>query len=111
MKPYTISFTQGEAGFKSTIDEEILYVDMNQTTYDRCNYLQRHRVLSKRDSDDAVLADTGVKLMQKLHQMYSGTVIFESKDNMIFDYSKANFIAEKFKEKKIGIFYRSFKQS
>lgn len=106
MKPYTISFTQNEAGFKSTIDEEILYVDMKDTTYDRCSYLKKHRVLSRRDSDDAVLADTGVKLMQKLHQMYSGTVIFESKDNMIFDYSKANFIAEKFKGKKIGIFYK-----
>jgi len=106
MKPYTISFTQNEAGFKSTIDEEILYVDMKDTTYDRCRYLKKHRVLSRRDSDDAVLADTGVKLMQKLHQMYSGTVIFESKDNMIFDYSKAEFIAKQFKGEKIGIFYK-----
>jgi len=106
MKPNTISFTQNEAGFKSTIDEEILYVDMKDTTYDRCRYLKKHRVLSRRDSDDAVLADTGVKLMQKLHQMYSGTVIFESKDNMIFDYSKAEFIAKQFKGEKIGIFYK-----
>ena len=106
MKPYTISFTQNEAGFKSTIDEEILYVDMKDTTYDRCSYLKKHRVLSRRDSDDAVLADTGVKLMQKLHQMYSGTVIFESKENMIFDYSKAEFIAKQFKDEKIGIFYK-----
>ena len=106
MEPYTISFTQNEAGFKSTIDEEILYVDMKTTTYDRCTYLKKHRVLSRKDSEDAVLADTGVKLMQKLHQMYSGTVIFESKDNMIFDYSKAEFIANKFKDNKIGIFYK-----
>lgn len=38
--------------------------------------------------------------------MYSGTVIFESKENMIFDYSKAEFIAKQFKDEKIGIFYK-----
>jgi len=44
--------------------------------------------------------------MQKLHQMYSGTVIFESKNSMIIDKAKAKFIAEKFKDVKIGIFYK-----
>ena len=44
--------------------------------------------------------------MQKLHQVYSGTIIFESKDSVVFDYSKANFIKERFKGQKIGIFYK-----
>jgi len=106
MEPYTISFTQQQAGFKSTIDEEILYVDMDPRTYSTCKYLQKHRVVKRKESDDVVLADTGVKLMQKLHQMYSGTVIFESKDSVVFDYNKANFIKERFKDQKIGIFYK-----
>jgi len=106
MKPYTISFTQSEAGFKSVIDEEILYVDMDDLTYRRCDYLQKHRVIERKDTGDVVLADTGVKLMQKLHQMYSGTVIFESKEVAVFDYSKVEFIKKRFKGNKIGIFYK-----
>ena len=44
--------------------------------------------------------------MSKLHQMYSGTVKFESGKSMIIDSSKAKFIKNKFKGKKIGIFYK-----
>lgn len=106
MKKYTISFTQQQAGFKSTIDEEILYVDMDPRTKRTCDYLQKHRVVKRKNSDDVILADTGIKLMQKLHQMYSGTIIFESKDSVVFDYSKANFIKERFNGQKIGIFYK-----
>ena len=104
MKPYTIAFTQKEAGFKSVIDEEILQVDMEDRTYDLCNRLQRDKVLQ--GSDEVVLADTGVKLMQKLHQISSGTVIFESKKSVVLDYSKAKFIKKRFKYEKIGIFYK-----
>lgn len=104
MKPYTIAFTQKEAGFKSVIDEEILQVDMEDRTYDLCNRLQRDKVLQ--GSDEVVLADTGVKLMQKLHQISSGTVIFESKKSAVLDYSKAKFIKKRFKYEKIGIFYK-----
>lgn len=104
MSPYTISFTQDEAGFASTIEEEILYVDMKPNTYSMCKFLQKHKVLE--GDNEIVLADTGVKLMQKLHQLYSGTIIFESKNSMILDLSKANFIKERFKGKKIGLFYK-----
>ena len=104
MKPYTISFTQQQAGFKSVINEEILEVDMEQRTYDLCKRLKKDKILQ--GSDEVVLGDTGVKLMQKLHQIFSGTVIFESKKSVVLDYSKARFIKDKFKDKKIGIFYK-----
>ena len=104
MKPNTISFTQEQAGFASSIDEEILYVDMNPNTYKLCKQLQRDKVIEGKD--EVILADTGVKVMQKLHQMYSGTVIFESKNSMIIDKAKANFIVQRFKGLKIGIFYK-----
>lgn len=42
----------------------------------------------------------------KLHQLYSGTIKFESGNHMVVDYSKAHFIKEKFKENKIAIFYK-----
>ena len=44
--------------------------------------------------------------MQKVHQLCSGTVKFESGESMVLDYTKAEFIRERFKDKKIGIFYK-----
>jgi hypothetical protein len=44
--------------------------------------------------------------MQKLHQLYSGTVKFESENTMVLDYSKAIHIQAKFKGKKIAIIYK-----
>jgi hypothetical protein len=52
------------------------------------------------------LADTGVKLQQKLHQLYSGTCKFEDGTSKVIDYSKALFINNHFKGEKIAIFYK-----
>lgn len=104
MAPYTISYTQQEAGFKVKITEHKVYVDMQPETYALCKRLSRDLVIE--GSDQVVLADTPVKLMQKLHQMYSGTVKFESGDAMVLDKSKAEFIKGHFAGKKLGIFYK-----
>ncbi len=104
VKPFTISLTQKEAGFVTETTEDVLEVKMLDTTYNLANKLKKDLVVE--GSDDVVLADTPVKLMMKLHQIYSGTVKFESGNSMIVDYSKAEFIKEHFKGKKIGIFYK-----
>lgn len=104
MKPHTISFTQKQAGFKVVTEENILQVEMMPTTYKMVNTLTKHRVIEGKE--EVILADTPVKLMQKLHQMYSGTVKFEGGNSMVFDYSKAEFIYSHFLGKKIGIFYK-----
>ena len=104
VKPFTISLTQKEAGFVTETTEDVLEVKMLDTTYNLANKLKKDLVVE--GSDDVVLADTPVKLMMKLHQIYSGTVKFESGNSMIVDYSKAEFIKEYFKGKKIGIFYK-----
>lgn len=101
---YLITYTQDEAGFKSVINEHVLKCDMKPNTYNICDRLKRDLVIE--GSSKVILADTGVKLMQKLHQMYSGTVKFECGDSMVIDDSKALFIANKFYTKKIGIFYK-----
>ena len=44
--------------------------------------------------------------MQKLHQIYSGTIKFKSGAKQTLDYTKAKFIFNEFKGKKIGIFYK-----
>lgn len=102
MEPYMISYTQRQAGFESEIEEEILTVQVN--TKGICNQLKKDLVVEI--DDQVILADTGVKLMSKLHQMYSGTVKFESGRSMVLDTSKADFIKWKFSCDKIAIFYK-----
>jgi len=104
MKPYTISFTQKEAGFVNEINEEIMWVEMNNTTYVLAERLKKDRVVE--GNDNTILGDTPAKLMQKLHQLYSGTVKFESGDSITIDKTKAEFIKDYFGNQKIAIFYK-----
>ena len=99
-----ITHTQEESGFESKITEHVYLIPMRDITYSLCNKLKKDLVIQGKD--DVILADTGAKLMSKLHQMYSGTVILESGLRNIYDDSKAQFISKKFINKKIGIFYK-----
>jgi len=102
--PYMISFTQKEAGFTTEVKENIIYCEMSPTTYKLADLLKKDLVIEGKD--DIIMADTAVKLMSKLHQLYSGTIKFESGNTKVLDYSKAELIASRFKGKKIGIFYK-----
>ena len=104
MKPYTINYSQKDAGFVVDTTEYILEVDMSVNTYKMIEKLKKDLVLE--GAVETVLADTAVKLMSKVHQMYSGTIKFESGNSMVIDTSKADFIREHFKGQKIGIFYK-----
>ena len=103
MKPYTIAYSQKEAGFKVKTTEKVLEVEMEKTTYELARELKKKLVIEGKR--EIILADTPVKLMMKLHQLYSGTIKFESGNSDILDYSKAKFIRSKFKNMKVGIFY------
>ena len=107
MKPHTISYSQKEAGFVSNIEEEVLTVKMRDSTYSLANRLKRDLVVEGKE--EVLLADTPVKLMMKLHQIYSGTVKFESGKSMTLDTTKGDLIKLYFTGRKIGIFYK-FKQ-
>lgn len=104
IKPYMISYTQSEAGFTSKVNEHVLKVTMSDTTYKIADKLKRDLVFEGKE--DVILADTPVKLMQKLHQIYSGTVILESGKAIMLDKTKAEFIREKFAGKRIAVFYK-----
>ena len=104
MEPYTINYTQQEAGFMSETKEEILEVEMKESTYKIIKKLKKDLVVEGKE--DIILADTPVKLMMKVHQLCSGTIKFESGNSMILDLSKAEFIKEQFEGCKIGIFYK-----
>ena len=100
-----IPFTQEQAGFKQDVHEEIVSVKMQPATYLLADRLKRDRVYIGKDGN-VVLADTGAALLSKLHQIYTGTVIDEKEHGIIFDRSKAYWIKENFKGKKIAIFYK-----
>ena len=104
MMPYMISYTQKEAGFKVNTKEHIMHVKMSDLTYKLTSQLKRDLVVLGKE--EVILADTPVKLMMKLHQMYSGTIKFESGNSMVMDLSKAKMIYENFCLAKIGIFYK-----
>ena len=104
MKPFTINYTQSEAGFVAETKEKVLEVEMKESTYNLIKKLKRELVVQGKD--ELILGDTPVKLMMKMHQLFSGTIKFESGKSMVIDYSKAQFIYDNFCDHKIGIFYK-----
>jgi hypothetical protein len=101
---YFIRYTQKDAGFETSVNENILYCNMLESTYNIAKSLKKDKVV--KGVFEAILADTAVKEMSKLHQIYSGTVKFESGKSMIIDHSKGFFIKDKFQGQKIAIFYK-----
>jgi len=101
IQPYILKFTQENAGFKSKVNEKIIYFDScNKNIIEK---LKKDNIVEGKS--EVILADSGSKMMSKIHQLESGTIKFESNNSMILDDSKALFIAEHFKGKKLAIFY------
>lgn len=100
-----ISFTQEEAGFTSPVHEHLVFVPMKPSTYQLAALLKRDRIYITKAGNE-ILGDTAVKLMGKLHQIYSGTVLSEDGTMTAFDDSKIVYLKERFKDKKIAIFYK-----
>jgi hypothetical protein len=102
-----LAFTQEEAGFTELVKENVLYVKMEDNTYKFAERLRIDKVITNKEGK-SVLGDTAVKLMNKLHQIYSGSVIVDAPErySKVFDYTKAEFIKQYFAGKKIAIFYK-----
>lgn len=102
-----LNFSQMDAGFEQLVKETILHVKMKVSTYKFADRLRIDKMVSNSDGQ-IVMADTAVKLMQKLHQIYSGTVIIDEPERIAkaFDDTKALFIKDYFKGKKIAIYYK-----
>ena len=103
---YIISFTQQEAGFTTSVNEMVLECEMKPITYQIIKKLHKDLVVTSSVDGTQILADTGVKLQQKTHQLFSGTIKFEDGSFRVIDDTKAHFIKNSFEGKKIGIFYK-----
>lgn len=101
IKHLIITYTQKQAGFDSEVKENILWHEVK--TKNIIQTLQKDRIVQ--GTNEVILADAPAKLMSKMHQLEGGTIIFESGNSQILDTSKAEFINEKFKGKKIAVFY------
>jgi len=104
MKPFTINYTQKEAGFIAETTEEVFEVELKESTYSLIKRLKRDLIVEGKE--EVILGDTPVKLMSKVHQLCSGTVKFESGKSMVLDTTKAEFIKEQWQGCQIGIFYK-----
>lgn len=104
INPIKLSYTQKEAGFKSEIKDVIHKVAMKQATKIIIKALKKNNIVQGRD--EVIIADSGVKLMSKLHQLSSGTIKFDSGNSMILDTNKIDYVFDKFKGRKIAIFYK-----
>jgi hypothetical protein len=83
----------------------IIELEMKPITYQIIKKLQKDLVVISK-SGKKIVADTGAKLMQKVHQLSSGTIKFEDGSISIIDDTKAQYIKDNFSEYKIGIFYK-----
>lgn len=104
MDPFMINYTQAEAGFIAETIEEVFEVELKESTYKLIKKLSRDLIIEGKE--EVILGDTPVKLMSKMHQLYSGTVKFESGKSMVIDTAKADFIKKQFIGCQIGIFYK-----
>jgi hypothetical protein len=99
--PYILKYTQLESGFESKVNEHVIYIP--ELCQNLILKLKKDKVIVGKE--ETILADSGSKMMQKIHQLESGTIKFESGKSQSLDYSKAIFIRDKFKGKKIAILY------
>ena len=105
-----LSYTQEEAGFSELVNEHVHYVKMSDKTYKICERLRLDKIVNG-TGGRIIEADTAVKLMNKLHQLYSGTVLFDQHevgdcDSSVLDDSKGDYIFDKFQGKKMAIYYK-----
>jgi hypothetical protein len=100
-----VTFTQKEANFEiSELHDEIEKINIMPETHNLAKTLITDRYYAFEDGAE-VVCDSAVTLQQKLHQLYSGTII-TSHGSKIIDTSKVQYILDNYVGKvKVAIFY------
>lgn len=104
-KHYMVHLSQEEAGFESLVEEEVLYVKINENLYKLMDRLKKDKVY-KLKSGHTIVADTPVRMQSVFHQLSSGTIKIDDDTRLVLDDSKANFIKMRYSKLKIAIFYK-----
>ncbi len=102
IQPLFITVTQEQAGFNQVVKEHFHTVNMSEETIRDFKQLRKDRVISAKQ----ITADTPAKLLQKCHQLASGTIINDTGEYEINDYAKIKYVLNKFYSRKIAIFYK-----
>jgi len=95
--------TQEDAGFKVEVEERFLTAKMPDNLKNIIAGVMRDKVYI--DDKFSIVADTAVKVMQKVHQLSSGTVIDDNGYQIISEF-KAQYMAQWAEGRKIVIFYK-----
>jgi hypothetical protein len=108
IKPFTLSFTQKDANFLVTLHEHFCEVPMAPICKTIADRLMSEGVVQGKTG--CISAETPAALMQKVHQVCSGTVILdevegEPRQSVILSDAKARYIAETWPTEKLVIFY------
>jgi hypothetical protein len=100
-----VTFTQKEANFEvPELKDEVEGIDIMPETHHIARELLTNRYYAFKDGAE-VVCDSAVSLQQKLHQLYSGTII-TSFGSKIIDDSKVRHILDNYVGKvKVAIFY------
>jgi len=101
-EPHMISFSQQEAGFRCEVKEFFHRVEIPKLP-EMIKALDRDKIINIQGRP--VLGDNPAKLLTKMHQLCGGTIITEQ-GTLIFSKAKAEFIKEKFRGRRIAIFYK-----
>lgn len=95
-----VTMTQEDAGFNHQVMDQLHSVAMQPSTYFLAEKLYKDKIIKANDGS-IILASTAAQMMGSLHQIYSGTIICEEKEEAdgkktsivkTFDNSKARFI-------------------
>ncbi|MBX3044888.1 MAG: DEAD/DEAH box helicase [Candidatus Kapabacteria bacterium] len=106
LEKYFVRYTQEQAGFsESKVEEEIILLKPTSNLIQLVEILKKHQYYKFKDGSE-IIAESAVKLQNKIHQTYSGTVKTEDGGYKVIDITKAQYIKESYQDKKIAIFYK-----
>lgn len=105
LKELYITCTQSQAGFNQIIQEKFHKIEMENFTINLFKRLINDRVCHP-TINNIVTADTSAKLLQKCHQISSGTIIDDTGEYLVTDYSKADYLFKEFAGQKFAVFYK-----
>lgn len=103
---YFVRYTREEAGFNfKDVQENIIKIDIDTRIHTLANLILKENYFKFKNGSEIVI-DQPAKLQNKLHQIFSGTVIDEKGKGIILDYSKAKYIKQNYQNQVIAIFYK-----